>query len=125
MNEKRFIVQIGSGADQHGHNNDCTKAAVKAVKNAISNNCLCGLKEIANLKTLNDLLKMKVHIKIGAPFPQNINKNKILKAVPFGIKSIEIVEGGLITEGMMIKELGDTSNNILICCASVTVSVEL
>ena len=122
--EKRFIVQLAMGTDQHGHNDDCTNAAIKAVKNAISNNCLTGLTEICGLKEPNDLSRMKVHVKIGAPYPENINKNKILKAIPFGEKSIEVVHGGLITKGIMIKELGDTSDKIIICNAAVTVSIK-
>ncbi len=122
--ENRFILQLGWSCDQHGHNDDCTNAAVKAVKNAISHNCLTGLTEICGLKEPKDLLKMKVHVKIGAPYPDNIDKKKVLKAIPFGEKSIEVVKGGLIAQGIMIKELGDTSDNIIVCNAAVTVSVK-
>ncbi len=117
---KKFIVQIGMGVDQHGHDNDCTKAAIKAIKNAISNNCLCGLSEICNLKNPADMI---VHVKIGCPYPERINKNKVLRAVPFGTKTLEVVEGGMIAPGMMIKELGDTSNDIIVCNAAVSVFV--
>jgi uncharacterized protein (TIGR02058 family) len=120
-----FLTQIGMGTDQHGHNNDCTNAAIKAIKNAISNNCLMGLSDICGLKEPRDLLKMKVHVKIGAPYPENINKKKILKAIPFGEKTIKVVNGGLIVKGIMIKELGDTSDNIIVCNAAVKVSVDL
>ena len=122
---KRLIVEIGAGTDQHGHNNDCTNAAIKAIKNAISNNCLCGLSEICNLREPKDLTQMMVHVKIGAPYPDNIDEKKVLKAIPFGEKSIEVVKGGLLTEGILIKELGDTSDQIIICNAAVTVSVKL
>jgi len=124
MVELRFINQIGTGVDQHGHNDDCTNAAIKAIKNAISNNCLCGLSEICNLTEPTDLVRMMVQVKIGAPYPETIDKKKVLKAIPFGEKSIEVVKGGLITEGIMIKELGDTSNQIIVCNAAVTVSVK-
>jgi uncharacterized protein (TIGR02058 family) len=123
MTDKRFIVQIGCGTDQHGHNNDCTNAAIKAIKNAISNNCLAGLSEICKLKDPKDLLRMKVHVKIGAPFPDNLDHKKVLKAIPFGIKSLEVVKGGLTAEGILIRELGDISNLMLICNAAVTVSI--
>jgi uncharacterized protein (TIGR02058 family) len=119
----RFIVQIGSGVDQHGHNDDCTNAAIKAIKNAISNNCLTGLLEICGLKEPNDLQKMIVHVMIGAPYPDNINEEKLLKAIPFGSKSIEIEKGGLVAKGIMIKELGDSSDKIIVCNAAVTVSI--
>jgi len=122
---KRLIVEIGAGIDQHGHNNDCSNAAIKAIKNAISNNCLCGLSEICNLREPKDLTRMMVHVKIGAPYPDSIDEKKVLNAIPFGEKSIEVVKGGLLTEGIMIKELGDTSDQIIVCNAAVTVSVKL
>jgi uncharacterized protein (TIGR02058 family) len=125
MAEPRFINQLGMGVDQHGHDGDCTNAAVKAIKNAISNNCLCGLSEICNLTEPSDLSRMIVHVKIGAPYPDKIDEKKVLKAIPFGEKSIEVVQGGLITEGIMIKELGDTSNQIIVCNAAVIVSVKM
>ncbi len=121
---KRFIVQIGSGVDQHGHYNDCTNAAIKAVKNAISNNCLTGLLEICDLKEPKDLHKMILDVKIGAPYPENINSEKALQAIPFGSKSIEIKKGGLIAAGIMIKQLGDTTDKIIVCNAAVTVSIK-
>ena len=121
---KRFIVQLGCGVDQHGHDNDCTNAAMKAIKNAISNNCLTGLAEICNFSKPEEFLSMKVHVKIGAPYPDKINTKKVLKAIPFGVKSIEIVKGGLTAKGIMIKELGDTSDEMIICNAAVEVSIK-
>jgi uncharacterized protein (TIGR02058 family) len=44
--------------------------------------------------------------------------------IPFGEKSIEVVQGGLITRGIMIKELGNTSDKIIVCNAAVNVSIE-
>ena len=123
IKERKFILQLGMGTDQHGHNDDCTHAAMKAIKNAISNNCLTGLSEICGLKEPRDLLRMKVHVKIGAPYPDKIDEEKVLKAIPFGEKSIEVVQGGLVAEGIMIQELGDTSDNIIVCNAAVTVSI--
>lgn len=123
MNQ-RFIVQCGFGVDQHGHDDDCTNAAIKAIKNAISNNCLTGLFDVCNFKETKDIDRMVVHVKIGAPFPDKINKTKVLKAVPFGEKSIEVVQGGLVTKGFMIPDLGDTSDNIIMCNAAVELSIK-
>ena len=119
----RFIVQIGSGVDQHGHNDDCTNAAIKAIKNAISNNCLTGLLEVCGLKEPKDLQKMFVHVKIGAPYPDTIKEEKVLKAIPFGTKSIEIEKGGSVAKGILIEELGDSSDKIIVCNAAVTGSI--
>ncbi|MFX0001473.1 MAG: Lin0512 family protein [Candidatus Hermodarchaeota archaeon] len=47
-----------------------------------------------------------------------------MKSVPYGEKSIEVVKGGLIAQGILIKELGDTSDKIIVCNAAVSVSVK-
>ena len=119
---KKFITQIGFGVDQHGHDNDCTKAAVKAIKNAIANNCLSGLSEICNLKNPADMI---VHVKIACPFPDKLNEKKVLRALPFGSKSLEVVKGGMIAPGIKIQELGDTSADIIVCNAAVSVSIKM
>ena len=43
-NLKKFIVEFGMGTDFHGQ--DVTKAAKKAVKDAVSRSCLCGLEDV-------------------------------------------------------------------------------
>ncbi|MHA1688071.1 MAG: Lin0512 family protein [Promethearchaeota archaeon] len=123
--EKKFIVQLGCGVDQHGHDNDCTNAAIKAIKNAISNNCLIGLSEICNINTAKDLMRMKVHVKIGAPYPDTIKEKKVLKAIPFGKKTLEVVKGGMVTQGLKVPELGDKSDQMIICCAAVSVLISM
>ena len=120
--EKKFITQIGMGVDQHGHDNDCTKASVKAIKNAISNNCLSGLSEICDLKNPNDMI---VHVKLACPFPEKVNEKKVLRALPFGTKSLEVVKGGMVAPGIKIIELGDTSADIIVCNAAVSVSIKI
>ena len=117
-----MIVEMGMGVDQHGHNNDPTKAAIKAIKDAISNNCLPGLREILNFK---DPSKMLVDILIGCPYPENIKEKKVLRAVPFGTKNLKVVNGGLLVEGIQIPELGDDTPNMILANAAVTVSFDL
>ena len=124
MSEKRLVIQLGFGCDQHDHDNDCTKAAIKAIKDAISNNSLPGLFEICDFKGPKDLVRMLVHVKIGAPYPERVDDKKILKAIPFGQKTLEVVKGGLIAHGVKIEELGDISDEIIICNAAITVSVK-
>ena len=119
---KTFIVEIGMGLDQHGHKNNPTNAAVKAIKNAISNNCLVGLRDIVGLKSPKD---MAVEVLISAPFPENINEEEVLKAVPFGQKSLKVVEGGMITMGLPVPDLGDTSGEVLVANAAVTVKCKM
>ncbi len=115
---KKFIIQIGMGVDQHGQ--DITKAAQKAIKNAISNNCLVGLTEICNLQDIKDLY---VHVQIAIPYPEQINEKRLLKAVPFGNKELVVEKGGMVVSGVQIPELGDTSSEMIIATAAVTVSI--
>ena len=119
---KTFIVEIGMGLDQHGHKNNPTNAAIKAIKNAISNNCLVGLRDIVGLKSPAD---MAVEVLISAPYPENINEEEVLKAVPFGQKSLKVVEGGMTAMGLPVPDLGDTTGEILVANAAVTVKCKM
>ena len=118
-NLRKFIIQIGMGVDQHGQ--DVTKAAQKAIKDAISNNCLVGLTEICNL---TDLRNFYVHVRIAVPYPEQINEKRLLKAVPFGNKELVVEKGGMVVPGIQIPELGDSSNEMIIATAAVTVLVK-
>jgi uncharacterized protein (TIGR02058 family) len=120
--EKRYVVEIGMGVDQHGHRGDPTEAAIKAIHNAISNISLCGISEVLNL---GDPGEMIVDVLLGAPFPQNVNEEKVLEAIPFGKKRLKAIEGGLIARGVQLKSLGDDSADILIVNAAITVSFDL
>ena len=55
---KRYIIEFGIGMDFHGQ--DVTKACEKAVVDAISKSCLCGLNEILNIEDLNKDVYVKV-----------------------------------------------------------------
>ena len=64
---KRYVVELGYGADLHG--GDATKAATRAVKDAISRSCLCGLFEIMGMRDPNE---MHILVRIGCPKPDGI-----------------------------------------------------
>jgi uncharacterized protein (TIGR02058 family) len=113
---KRFVVELGYGADLHGGNS--TKAACRAVKDAVSRSCLCGLFEILGLKDPNS---MHVQVKIACPKPEEVDGEQILASVPFGTKELEIVSGGMVTRGLEVPELG-CGDNIFVAIAALTVS---
>lgn len=116
--KRRFVIEIGAGIDLHGR--DVTKAAARAVKDAISRSCLCGLVEIVGL---TDLDAMRVDILIGAPHPEQVEQETVMAVVPFGVKNIEIVTGGLQAPGLFVPELGEDAW-ITIANAVVTVWIE-
>lgn len=119
-NYKRFIIEFGMGVDQHGQ--DPTRAAVKAVKNAIANSCLAGLIEIARLSDVNE---MRVEMHIACPYPEMVNREKVLEACPFGEKVLFITDGGMSTHGLFQPELGDQTDEAFIANAAIIVFVDV
>ncbi len=121
MSEKRYIVELGMGVDLHGQS--ATKAACRAVRNAISNNCLCGLSEILDMKNPNK--EMHVRVLITCPNPADVDREAVLEELPIGVRTIEVKEGGMLSPGLYVPQLGDDSPDILVANASVTVSVDV
>lgn len=117
---KRFIVEIGMGTDLHGQ--DVTKASRRAVRDAISRSCLCGLQEIVALPRLDDMI---VEVKIATPLPDQVDQAAVLSEIPFGRKSIHVVEGGLAVPTLLIEQLGDKNADAVVALAAVTVSVDM
>lgn len=113
-----YAVQIGSGVDLHGQ--DMTKAACRAVKDAISNTCLSG---VLTLSETGELEEMMVNILIGIPEPDKVDSSKVLAVIPFGKKEIEIKKGGMLAGGCVLERFDDTDESIIVANASVTVSI--
>jgi uncharacterized protein (TIGR02058 family) len=85
---KQMVIQFGMGVDIHGC--DYTKAAVRALKDALWHNGLdvataCGLSEEA----------MAVEVWVGVPHPEYVHQDTLLAALPHGTGTVEVVEGGL------------------------------
>ena len=51
---RRFIIEFGLGTDFHGQ--DVNKAAQKAVRDAMSRCCLCGLSEVLGISDFNKVV---------------------------------------------------------------------
>jgi uncharacterized protein (TIGR02058 family) len=119
MAMKRYVVELGYGADMHG--GSATKAAMRAVKDAVSRSCLCGLFEIVGVK---DPDAMHVQIRIGCPQPEQVDRRQVLDVIPFGTRELEVVEGGLATRGVEVPALG-SGDSIFVAVASLTVSVDI
>jgi uncharacterized protein (TIGR02058 family) len=116
---RRYLIEMGHGIDQHGQ--DPTRAAQRAVKDAISRSYLTGLREIVGIESYDDVV---VRVKVAVPYPEKVRADEVLAPIPFTNKSLEVVEGGMVVEGSIIPELGDTTPEILFANAAVTVYVE-
>jgi len=114
---KRFIVEIGMGTDLHGQ--DVTKASCRAVQDAISRSCLCGLQEILALPRLDDMV---VEVKIATPLPDQVDHEAVLSEIPFGHKNIQVVEGGLSVPTLFDEQQGDINENTVVALAAVTLA---
>ena len=119
MDLRRYIIELGMGADLHG--GDVTKAGQRAIRDAVSRCCLCGLMDIFNFEAPDE---MAIRLKVAAPGHERLDKEALKASVPFGRVELETVEGGLETEGLSLPSLGPGST-IVIALASITVLVDL
>jgi uncharacterized protein (TIGR02058 family) len=88
MTWKRMVLEIGMGTDIRGA--DYTKAAVRALKDALWHNSL----SVANaLGQPTD--SMRVEVTIGVPKPDKVDKEAVLAVLPHGTGTVTVVEGGL------------------------------
>jgi len=111
-----LLVECGFGNDSHGQN--ATKAAMKACRNAIEFNSISIQRMIPG-----GYDEMKVHVILGVPEQYNqVDLAQVAKVFPFGKVTLEVTNGGLVApSGRVLKELGDTNDDMVIVCAAVQV----
>jgi uncharacterized protein (TIGR02058 family) len=119
MARKRFVIELGYGADLHGA--DMTKACVRAVRDAVSRSCLCGLVELHGRSGFEGVF---VHAEIGVPDPGAVDTEAVLAAIPIGAKSLQIGAGGLRLPGIEVPCFAPGVSDIVVACAGLTVSVD-
>jgi uncharacterized protein (TIGR02058 family) len=88
MAMKRVMVEIGMGTDIRGP--DYTKAAVRALRDALWHNSL----PLAGALGL-PVDAMQVAVTIGVPRPEQVDKAAVLAVLPHGTGTVTVVEGGL------------------------------
>jgi uncharacterized protein (TIGR02058 family) len=112
MAMKRMMVEIGMGTDIRGA--DYTKAAVRALRDALWHNSL----NVADaLGKPTDA--MVVEILIGVSKPERVDKAAILAVLPHGTGTVQVVEGGL----EIMNDAGTGSTVIANCAAIVHLDV--
>lgn len=112
MSAKRVILEMGAGNDLHG--GDYTKAAIRAVEDAIHHSSLT---MIRTLKV--DTKTMQVKVTIGVQHPERVDAEAVKAALPVGQVSVRVVKGGLDVPDA---ETGDLA---VIASAAVEVRLEL
>ena len=113
MAQKRVILELGSGNDLHG--GDYTKAALRAVQDALHHSSLTMLRALK----VNSKTGMFVNVTIGVQQPGKVDLEKVKASLPHGIVTVTAVKGGL---DVADPEHGDPA---VIASAAVEVRLEL
>ena len=88
MTKIRYLTEMGMGVDVHG--GDYTKAACRAVADALRHSSLNFFEPLG--KSHND---MHITVKIGVAKPHLVDCATVAKQVPYGTVTVEPSTGGL------------------------------
>ena len=112
MTAKRVILELGAGNDLHG--GDYTKAAVRAVQDAIHHSSLSMIRSLAVKREA-----MLVEVTVGVQRPERVDHVAVQKTLPHGTVTVRVVKGGLDVPD---EASGDTA---VIASAAIAVRLEL
>ena len=113
MARKRVILELGTGNDLHG--GDYTKAALRAVQDALHHSSLTMIRTLG----VNSKTGMFVDVTIGVQQPDKVDLEKVRTSLPHGIVTVKVVKGGLDVPD---EEVGDIA---VIASAAVVVSLDI
>ena len=107
---KRVILEMGTGNDLHG--GDYTKAAVRAVQDAIHHSSLSLIRSFGL-----DSGKMQVEVTIGVQKPERVDAVAVKATLPHGEVTVTVVKGGL--------DVPDETSSDVAVIASAAVAVRM
>ncbi|MFK7995256.1 MAG: Lin0512 family protein [Granulosicoccus sp.] len=112
MSLKRIIVEMGTGNDLYGE--DYTKAAVRAVQDALHHSSLTLFKSLDI-----DPNSMIIEVIIGIEKPEQVDTDIVAGQIPYGSVTVNARHGGLF--------LPDVENQIttVVATAAVVASIDL
>lgn len=109
---RRMLLEIGTGNDLHG--GDYTKAAIRAVMDAVHHSSL------TMVRTLGvDRDAVHIEINIGVQNPDAVDKAAVANALTFGQITVNVVKGGL---DVVDEEVDDIA---VIASAAIVVRMEM
>jgi uncharacterized protein (TIGR02058 family) len=112
MTLKRVILEMGTGNDLHGA--DYTKAALRAVQDALHHSSL------SVIRTLGlDARSMQVEVTVGVQQPDRVDAAAVKSSLPRGSVTVKVVRGGLD-----VPAEGD-HDAIVIATAAIAVRLDL
>ena len=113
MTKKRVILEMGAGNDLHGGN--YTKAALRAVDDALHHSSLSMLRTLG----VDPKTAMFVDVTIGVQQPDEVDRVAVQAALPYGTVTVNVVKGGLDVPD---EAIGDVA---VIASAAVIVNLDL
>lgn len=110
MKKTRVILELGAGNDLHG--SDYTKAALRAVQDALHHSSLAFIKSMKI-----DKKDIDVEVTIGVQRPDRVDLDKVKASLPVGNITVKAVKGGL--------DVPDPDNNDPAVIASAAIAVRV
>jgi uncharacterized protein (TIGR02058 family) len=110
MAKTRVILELGSGNDLHGC--DYTKAALRAVQDALHHSSLTFIRSLQLDKT-----RLDVEVTIGVQRPEQVDLERVKSSLPIGNITVQAVKGGL--------DVADPENNDAAVIASAAIAVRI
>ena len=92
MAVRRCLLELGTGVDLHGQ--DATKAARRAVFDALRHSSVAFPRIFGYAPD-----QMLVDVTIAVPYPETVVRDEVLEELPYGTKSINVIEGGIEVPG--------------------------
>jgi uncharacterized protein (TIGR02058 family) len=111
MAARRVILELGTGNDLHG--GDYTKAALRAVQDALHHSSLTMLRALK----VDPKTQMFVDVTIGVQQPVKVDIEKVRASLPHGQVTVKVVKGGL--------DVLDPEHNDPAVIASAAIAVRL
>jgi len=113
LDYRRYLVEVGTGIDLHGE--DATKAAQRAVKDAISHSSMVGLGQLFKIKSFSEMEEaLMVDVTVAAPDPEKVDGEAVLSTLPEGKRRINVVKGGLKFPAESTKEEAKTHPIVMV-----------
>jgi len=106
----RVILELGTGNDLHG--SDYTKAALRAVQDALHHSSLSFIRSLGVDKSTID-----VEVTIGVQAPDRVDLAAVKASLPVGNVTVKAVLGGL--------DIADPDNNDPAVIASAAIAVRI
>ena len=94
----RAILEMGAGNDLHG--GDYTKAAIRAVEDALHHSSLTFIRALGIDKDT-----LQVDVTIGVQKPDEVDTEKVKGSLPVGKISVRAVKGGLDVEDEVVGDV--------------------